>query len=384
MQANRNVLMLLSNCFDPDPRVHTEATTLTEHGYQVTILGWDRDRKSLPGEVIDGITVERIRISSTHGRGRWQAVYLGLVWLAMIQRGVRRRFDVVHAHDFDTLPAGRWLASLRRTPLIYDSHEDYASMLQGSIPSAMQSFIRWWEGRLLRKVDCLITVGEKLRREFQRRGARSTVVVANAKKIEEYRLGNGIRLEVRKALGIPAEALTLAFIANLAAERFIPEMVGAVARRPNVHLIVGGRGPAAAAVEQAAQRCRNIHYLGFVAPKDVPRYTCAADVLYYGFDPSNPNSRWSAPNKLYEALAAGCALITGHFGEIGDIVAENGCGVVLDGFSESEILGAIDRCSDPANLQLWKSRAAAAGQQQFNWSVSAHNLLRVYDEVLGR
>jgi glycosyltransferase involved in cell wall biosynthesis len=376
--------MLLSNCFDPDPRVYAEAVTLAEHGHRVTVLGWDRDRKCQPKEVVDGIAVERIYVSSTHGRGSLQAVYLGLVWLAMIRRGLRHQFDVIHAHDFDTLPAGRWLASLRRKPLIYDSHEDYASMLHGRIRPAMQSLIRWWEGRLLRKVDCLITVGEKLRREFERRGARRTVVVANAKRIEEYRLDDSIRRQVREALDIPVEALTLAFIANLAAERFIPEMVGAVARRPKVHLIIGGRGPAATAVEQAAQRCRNIHYLGFVAPKDVPRYTCAADVLYYGFDPSNPNSRWSAPNKLYEAFAAGCALITGHFGEIGDVVAENDCGVVLDGFSEDEILDAIDRCSDPANLQLWKSRAAAAGKQQFNWSVSAHNLLQVYDEVLGR
>ena len=76
----------------------------------------------------------------------------------------------------------------KRKPIIYDSHEDYASMLHGSIPAAMQNFIRWWEGRLIRKVDCLITVGEKLRREFERRGARNTVVVANAKKVEEYRL----------------------------------------------------------------------------------------------------------------------------------------------------------------------------------------------------
>jgi len=51
--------------------------------------------------------------------------------------------------------------------------------------------------------------------------------------------------------------------------------------------------------------------------------------VYYGFDPNNPNARFSAPNKLFEALAAGKPLVTGDFGEIGEVVRESECGVIL-------------------------------------------------------
>ena len=64
--------------------------------------------------------------------------------------------------------------------------------------------------------------------------------------------------------------------------------------------------------------------MGFVSGKQIADYTCAADVVYYGFDPENPNARFSAPNKLYEALAAGRPLITGDFGEIADVVQGGG------------------------------------------------------------
>ena len=59
-------------------------------------------------------------------------------------------------------------------------------------------------------------------------------------------------------------------------------------------------------------------------PPRSPHYTCASDVIYCGFDPAMPNFRFAAPNKLFEALAAGKPLITPDIGEIGDLVRGNG------------------------------------------------------------
>ena len=68
--------MLLTNSFNPDPRVHQEAKTLVENGYDVTILCWDRDLKAPPHEVIDEIIIERIYVRSTHGRESTQILFL--------------------------------------------------------------------------------------------------------------------------------------------------------------------------------------------------------------------------------------------------------------------------------------------------------------------
>ena len=61
----------------------------------------------------------------------------------------------------------------------------------------------------------------------------------------------------------------------------------------------------------------------------------------------NPNARFSAPNKLYEALAAGRPLITGDFGEIADVVREAECGIVLPVYSAEEIRKALAAMKDP-------------------------------------
>ena len=57
-------------------------------------------------------------------------------------------------------------------------------------------------------------------------------------------------------------------------------------------------------------------------------------------------------------------------------------GVVLEGFSENQILSAIDQCRDRSRMENWKSRAAELGQNKYNWSVSARNLLQAYGQLV--
>src|SRR5437867_5394099 len=163
--SHRRVLMLLSNCFNPDPRVHAEARSLVQNGYKVLILAWDRERQRPVREMVDDILVERIRLRSVHNRGITQTFYIAAANAMMVFRGLRCRFDVVHAHDFDTLAAAYLLGWLRRKPVVYDSHEHYVGMLHGIIPVWMERWISWVENRFVRRVDLLVTVGEKLRRD---------------------------------------------------------------------------------------------------------------------------------------------------------------------------------------------------------------------------
>ena len=53
MSEKKHVLMLLSNPFRPDPRVHREAKSLVNAGYEVTILCWDRKQRYPTEETIE-------------------------------------------------------------------------------------------------------------------------------------------------------------------------------------------------------------------------------------------------------------------------------------------------------------------------------------------
>ena len=326
---SQNILMLLTNAYDPDPRVRQEALALLRLGYRVRILAWDRDLKAPPFQNMEGVEVERVYLPSRHGRGITQIAFYAYLYLKMLWRGLRMPFDAVHCHDLDTLPLGFILGKLKRRPIVYDAHESFPDMLEGSVPAGVRRGLTRLENFFIRRIDLLITVGEKLKAHFVERGARHSVVVGNWKCLSEFSRTREENEATRRQLGIPEDALTIVCITQLLKDRKTEELLGALDDCPGVHAIIGGKGVLESLVTLAAAANQRIHYVGFAGTQQISAYTCAADVVYYGFDPANPNARFSAPNKLYEALAAGRPLITGDFGEIADVVRKTGCGIVL-------------------------------------------------------
>jgi glycosyltransferase involved in cell wall biosynthesis len=378
------VLMLLTNAYDPDPRVRQEALTLIGMGCRVQLLAWDRDLKADASELMEGVEVERVFLSSKHGRGTTQILFYAALYLKMLWRGLRTQFDIVHCHDLDTLPIGFVLGKLKRKPIVYDAHESFSDMLEGSVAPVVRRCVLWLETLLIRRTDLLITVGEKLRRHFAGRGARHSVVVGNWKRLEEFSRSEEQNAAVRRQLGIPDGAMVVVCITQLLKDRQIPELLEAIDTLPNAYAIVGGNGVLEPLVKEWAARNPRVIHIGFVRGADIPAYTCAADVVYYGFNPDNPNARFSAPNKLYEALAAGRPLITGNFGEIAEVVRDSSCGFVLQKYSVDTVRKAL---SDLLDVDLRVSMARTArrvGQGTMNWAKGEEVLHREYSALLRR
>jgi glycosyltransferase involved in cell wall biosynthesis len=372
----KHVLMLLTNAFDPDPRVHREACTLVGAGYRVTIIAWDRDNQAPARETVDGIEVERAYVRSTHGRGLSQAYFLARFWAIAFRMALRTEFDVVHAHDFDALPLGYALARLRRKPLVYDSHESYVDMLY-AMPAAVKKAIVAVENWMLGRADLVITVGDLLREHLAARGARRVEVVGNWQDPDQFSADREALESLRRQLGIESGRTALCFIAHLTPERKLPELIAAASRSPRIHLVLGGDGACRPLAEQAAAEFRNITYLGRVPPSKIPLYTAACDAVFYGFDPTNANARFSAPNKLFEALAAGKPILTGNFGEIGRIVSREGCGIVLPDYSPQSLAAAFDRL-DGAEAETMGRAAARLAASTYNLRAASRMLLREY------
>jgi glycosyltransferase involved in cell wall biosynthesis len=373
--------MLLTNAYDPDPRVRQEALALIGMGCRVRILAWDRDLKSPATECMEGVEVERVFLSSAHGRGTSQLFFYAWLYLKMFWRGMRTSFDVVHCHDLDTLPLGFMLGKLKGKPIVYDAHESFTDMLEGSVHPVVQSGLVCLENLLMRRIDLLITVGEKLRRHFEERGARRSVVVGNWKRLGDFLRTEQQNREVRQRLGIPDGAILVVCITQLLTDRKIEELLATAEERVNVYVIIGGKGVLEDLVVHAAATNPRIRFVGFVSGKQIADYTCAADVVYYGFDPQNPNARFSAPNKLYEALAAGRPLITGDFGEIADVVRESECGIVMSEYSTEEIGRAIEALEDIGVRRSMSANAKHTGTAK-NWEKGEEILTQEYVAML--
>ena len=63
--------MILTNGFDPDPRVYKEAKSLKKLGHKVTILCWDREGTYIDKqeEDLEGIHIVRFFGNAEYGTG---------------------------------------------------------------------------------------------------------------------------------------------------------------------------------------------------------------------------------------------------------------------------------------------------------------------------
>lgn len=290
---------------------------------------------------------------------------------------------MIHCHDFDTLPIGFILAKVKRCKLVYDVHEHFAKMIQFDVSEILGKIIDLLEGQFVKHVDLTITVGEILASALKKKRAKNVYVVGNWKNVSDFSIDLKELMVLRKELGINGnERLIIAYITSLKEERKIRELIQAVQEQKDFVLIIGGKGPLEGFLKAEGMKRSNVKFVGFVNPREIPKYTALSDIIFYGFDPENGNSQYSAPNKLFEALAAGKGIISGNFGEIALIVKNYGCGLVLKNYVPSTIRNAFEYfVRNPDKLMECQRNAFLMGKTEYNWDRAKKILCVGYEKL---
>ena len=112
------------------------------------------------------------------------------------------------------------------------------------------------------------------------------------------------------------------------------------------------------------------------------RDSTKADIGIVCFLPE-PNHINAIPNKLFEYMAAGLAVIASNFPLWQKIVKEIGSGICVDPLNPKEIAQAINYLHHKKSLVY---RMGTKGQKavlsKYNWEKEKHKLLELYNEIL--
>ncbi|MFH1176896.1 MAG: glycosyltransferase [Acidobacteriota bacterium] len=376
--APPTVAMLLSNGFRPDPRVLKEARTLAGAGWAVEIIAWDREGAFVPAERLEGFTVQRIAaVPSRYGAGWVQALRLPRFWWHAWRRLAQLRPDVIHCHDFDTLPPGLLWRLAHGGRVVYDAHEDYAAMqaprLRGALGAGMRQLLDAAECRLAARADAVITVDDHLAGRYP--AAKTTIL--------------GHYPPAAFAPPAPprsAAAPVLVYCGRLSTDRgllVVAAALHALARvglRPRLRLL----GTWTSAAEEQAFRTamtdleEQLDFRGWAPFSAVPAQLAGATVA---LAPLQPVPRYLAalPVKLFEYMACALPVVASDFPPLRKVVETANCGLLVDPTDAGALAAAIAvLLNDPELAGRLGSNGAAAFRAAFNWEAIEPLLTGLY------
>jgi glycosyltransferase involved in cell wall biosynthesis len=167
--------------------------------------------------------------------------------------------------------------------------------------------------------------------------------------------------DLRRQLGIPAQATVVAFVGRLTRDKGIPELLESFLRldqqfRDLRLLLVGcfeDQDPPPASTRKCLQTHPHVIFAGAVT--DTPAYYAVADIVVL------PSHREGLPMVILEAKAAGKPVVGAAVTGIVDVVADGETGLLFPAGDVSALTGALARLIIDKQLA---TRLALAGQEQ--------------------
>jgi glycosyltransferase involved in cell wall biosynthesis len=357
------ILIVRSNPIDPDPRVEKTARVLTEAGYQVFILGWDRTTRLPEIEDRPYARIYRYPLQAGFARGILNLPNL-LRWeLAQFRWLILRRldYDIIHACDFDTILPALIVSKVWGKKIVYDVFDFYADMLRAT-PTLLKAFSRRLDLWAMRRVDALILADESRQDQIAGVQAKRLAIIYNTPEDCLDHLSQRMTFEPRK------DSLHITYVGLLQIERGLMELLEVLEKHPDWKLDLAGFGGDESKIINKAEDLPNVRFHGRVPYHKAIELSYQADVLFATYDPRIPNHRYASPNKIFEAMMLGKPIVVAKGTNMDRIVQAEGFGIVIpygDVLKLDQAL--VELASKTALRQKLGEAGREAYEQRYGW-----------------
>lgn len=371
------VILIRSNPIDPDIRITKEAQTLADAGYDVNILGWDREKKYPEIECRSNYLIHRIKLKAPFGMKI--VFYLPIWWIYEFIWLLKERWDIVHASDFDTFIPALIAAKIKKKPIIYDIYDFYADVV------TLPKLLRWTTAKIdkifMKFASAVIIVDKSILKQIGGYINNYIVIIMNTPKD----VFKNIKLE--KKTENKKDIFTIFYLGGIYKTRYpnLDKIILSIKGMSDVELIIGGYADdnTIHELKKNMENMNNAKFIGKITDEEAIKHTIKADLLFALYDPSGLSNRYLSPNKLFEAMMYAKPILVSENSTMAEIVRENNYGIVVNCRDVKEIKGAIIKLKNDQGLcmQLGEN-ARKAYDEKYNWQIMEQRLLGLYDKLL--
>lgn len=281
-------------------------------------------------------------------------------------------FDVYYTRDLA-------IAALisRRIPVFYEVH---------SFPERPT----WLHRRAWKRVKGIIVISDGLRTALIEHGVpeNKILLARDAVDMKHFQITES-RAECRAALQLPIDKKIAVYTGHLyawkganilaqAAEFLYPtsntgHQTSDITRKPVEVYLVGGTDEDVAAF-RARYHAPNLHIVGRRAPREIPLWLKAADVLVLPTSGKEPiGAQYTSPMKLFEYMASGTPIVATDIPSLREVLNESTACLILPDDAMALAEGVVRVLGD----EQWARRLASAAQTrvtEYSWENRAKQI----------
>jgi len=349
--------------------VHKVATTLSEMGFDVLLLG--RNLK-------DSFPVER-----EYKIKRFNLIFETEVWFYM-EYNIRLFFfllfskaDVFLANDLDTLLPNFLVSKLKGKPLVYDSHEMFCEgpELQGR--NFVQVVWRTIEKWIVPKLKYAYTVSLSIAQDYKKLYGTDFKVIRNIPKLK-------IESKAVEQLNFNGKKIIL-YQGVMNPGRGLEEMIAAMPLIEKAVLLIIGFGKVEGELRELVKE-KNLEnkviFYGKVPFDDLLSYTKQAHIGLLLERPLGLSFTYALPNKLFDYIHAGLPIIASPLVEVKRIMDDYNVGCMVENYNPQYLADTIKQMLENSEkIALWKQSMQKA-KMELNWEKEQGKLKGIYIQFL--
>ena len=373
-----------------DVRTEKVCLALAEHGHSVVITARNDRGRPRREERPEGVIERLPRFRFFGGSLLSFPAFCNPVWLRHLARlGAAQRPDVVMVRDLPLAPTALW--SARGRPVILDMAENYPAMIAdiwsdgraGRLDLIVRNpwVVAAVERYTLPRLTHVLTVVEESKERLRAMGmpAERISVVSNTPRLNRI---TGL------ARRLPGEPLRIVYLGLMENHRGVGDVLRAaqILRDRGVScgwdLIGDGR-------DYARFRAR-AGELGLGPPEVVFHgrlpHEEALGILgraHVGVVPHHATESWNTtiPNKLFDYMAAGLAVVTSTAAPALRIVSETRAGVSFRSGSAADLAEKVGQLLEISTWDQYRRNGQDAIRRRYNWERDSRILLDVVDRI---
>lgn len=367
----RIAIVSVINDLATDHRVQKTCFVLKECGYDVVLHGrLLKNSMPLPEWPFK---VKRAKLLFTKGPLFYFFYNLRLFFFLLFNKS-----HLLIANDLDTLPANYLAARLKKTPLIYDSHELFCDVpellktpLKRKIWQSVESFI-------VPKLRFCVTVNDSIARILSKKYSVPFLSVRNIPDLPQT-----LQAKTKSELGLAEFPYVLILQgAGLNMDRGVEELIQSMSFIENAVLLIIGHGDnweELIKLNQSLHLEKKIRFIPKIPRNVLLQYTCMADLGLSLDKNTNPNYFNSLPNKVFDYIHCGVPILASRLPEIEQVLTNYQVGTFIDKHQPQHIADKIKQLLGSKELEVYKANTTKA-KAALSWE---HEKLKLKGLITG-